>query len=181
MITNCNLAPFINENFYVTGAYGEQRPTHIHKGVDLATGKRSPIYSMSSGVVNRRSYDAGGYGDYLIIKSDDGMGFLYGDLDSEVLVNVFDRVEKGQIIGYAGNPIGTASTGLHVHVEQQDISNHSWNFNFASGFFINPCVIMGIENKVDRVNGYIYTGEISYQSSNWRNLFKNRKTYNIKF
>ena len=30
MATQCNLAPFINKEFLVTGAWGEQRTGHIH-------------------------------------------------------------------------------------------------------------------------------------------------------
>lgn len=86
------------------------------------------------------------------------MGFLYGDLDSNVLVKQGDKITKGQQIGFEGNPEGTTSTGLHVHIEQQDISVHSWSYEWNSGYFINPCLLMSIENKVDYSNSYIYDG-----------------------
>lgn len=39
MATQCNLAPFINQEFYITGTWGEQRATHLHAGLDLSTGR----------------------------------------------------------------------------------------------------------------------------------------------
>lgn len=109
------------------------------------------------------------------------MGFLYGDLDSNVVVTQGQRILQGQQIGFEGNPSGTTSTGLHVHVEQQDIKNHEWNYNFSSGYFINPCLLMGIENKVDYSKPYIYDGvPISVKSKNiWKYLYS--KKYNINF
>lgn len=77
MAIRAKLAPFINKEFYLTGAFGEQRQTHIHKGVDLSTGEKSPIYSLNAGTCILKAYDSGGYGDYVIIKGDDGIGFLY--------------------------------------------------------------------------------------------------------
>ena len=46
MATKCTIAPFINIGFYVTGAWGEQRATHKHAGVDLSTGKTSNVYKQ---------------------------------------------------------------------------------------------------------------------------------------
>lgn len=55
MAVSVNLAPFINHDFMVTGAWGEPRSGHIHAGIDLATlgsgGVAQPVYSMSQGVV----------------------------------------------------------------------------------------------------------------------------------
>ena len=39
MPTQCNLAPFINQPFYITGTWGEPRQTHLHAGLDLSTGR----------------------------------------------------------------------------------------------------------------------------------------------
>lgn len=156
MNNDVKIAPIIKEIFYLTGAYGEPRTDHIHKGVDLATGKKSPVYSMANGTVIL-SKIGDGYGPYLIIKSESGSSYLYGDLDSDILVKVGDRVLQGEQIGYTGNPVGTTSTGLHVHMEQQNITNHNWSYDWNSGYFENPCETMGIPNIVNRVP-YIYYG-----------------------
>ena len=46
MAIECNIAPFINIEFYLTGAWGEQRATHKHAGIDISTGKKSNVYNM---------------------------------------------------------------------------------------------------------------------------------------
>lgn len=51
MATKCNLAPFINQEFYITGTWGEQRATHKHAGLDLSTGGQNPVYNMKEGTV----------------------------------------------------------------------------------------------------------------------------------
>ena len=51
MATECNIAPFINIEFYLTGAWGEQRATHKHAGIDIATGLKSNVYNMFEGTV----------------------------------------------------------------------------------------------------------------------------------
>lgn len=57
MAVQVNLAPFINLEFKVTGAWGEPRSEHIHAGVDLQTseayssGIGQDVFSMSRGIV----------------------------------------------------------------------------------------------------------------------------------
>ena len=156
MPISCNLAPFINIPFYVTGEYGEPRPDHTHKGVDLSTGLISNVCSMTNGIVTH-SASGMGYGEYVIIKENGtGMSFLYGDLQNRQ-VSVGDSVSLGTIIGKEGSPAG--ATGYHVHVEQQDTSTHNWYFTtYESGYYINPCLIMGVQNVESYTTSYIYNG-----------------------
>ena len=87
MAINVNLAPFINEEFLVTGAWGEPRSGHIHAGIDLQTRKAyqtgigQPVYSMSRGEVIRVDQtDQTGYGGLCIIRDlDDNYMWLYGE------------------------------------------------------------------------------------------------------
>lgn len=51
MAIECNIAPFINIEFYLTGAWGEQRATHKHAGIDISTGQKSNVYNMFEGTV----------------------------------------------------------------------------------------------------------------------------------
>ena len=37
VLVQATLAPFINQEFVVTGAWGEPRSGHIHAGIDLAS------------------------------------------------------------------------------------------------------------------------------------------------
>ena len=120
MATQCNLAPLINEEFLVTGAWGEPRTGHTHAGIDLQTRKAyqtgvgQPVYSMCDGIVQFVGSNAG-YGPYCIIYNPNNNDlWLFGDMDSNIVVTQGQTILQGQQIGYEGNPSGTASTGLHV-------------------------------------------------------------------
>lgn len=165
-LIQCNLAPFINQEFAVTGAWGEPRSGHIHAGIDLASvgsgGVAKPIYSMSEGIVTRvDQYDTGtGYGALCIIWNQTNNDlWLYGDLgDLTVVPYVGQQVQQGTLIGLEGNPAGTASTGLHVHLEKENQSDGVFKFGYANS--IDPTTGTGIQNVVYTTSGdtYIFDG-----------------------
>ena len=107
-----------------------QEATIYTLGIDLQTreayqtGIGQPVYSMSNGIVTRvdQTNQGTGYGALCIVwNTDNNDLWLYGDLsDNTVMVNVGDRVLQGQQISIEGNPSGTASTGLHVHLEKEN-------------------------------------------------------------
>lgn len=120
MATSCTLAPFINQNFYITGTWGEPRTGHLHAGLDLSTGGINPVYNMVEGTVifvDANGTTGSGYGPYIIIQSSTGVTWLYGDLSPITGYSVGDHVLQGQRIATEGNPAGTGSTGYHVHIE----------------------------------------------------------------
>ena len=120
MATQCTLAPFINQNFYITGTWGEPRSGHLHAGLDLSTGGINPVYNMVAGTVifsDPNGTTGSGYGPYVIIQGSSGTTWLYGDLSPFTGLSVGTYVQQGQYISTEGNPAGTASTGYHVHIE----------------------------------------------------------------
>ena len=161
-----SLAPFINQEFVVTGAWGEPRTGHIHAGIDLAslgTGSNAqPIYSMSDGVVTRvdQTDQGTGYGAMAIIWNQQNNDlWLYGDLgDNSVVLTVGQTVQQGQQVGVEGNPSGTASTGLHVHLEKENQSDGIFKFGYNNS--IDPTTGTGILNEVYTTSDeyYIYDG-----------------------
>lgn len=165
-LVTCSLAPFINQEFAVTGAWGEQRPGHIHAGIDLAsvgTGSNAqPIYSMSDGIVTRvdQTDQGTGYGAMCIIwNTQNNDLWLYGDLgDNSIPLTVGQTVQQGQQVGVEGNPSGTASTGLHVHLEKENQSDGIFKFGYNNS--IDPTAGTGIQNVVYTTSGetYIYDG-----------------------
>ena len=165
-LVQCNLAPFINQEFAVTGAWGEPRSGHIHAGIDLAsvgTGSvPQPIYSMSGGEVIRvdQTDQGSGYGAMCIVWNHDNNDlWLYGDLSDNMVVAVLGQtIQQGQMIGYEGNPSGTASTGLHVHLEKENQPDGVFKFGYVNS--INPVAGTGIQNVVYTTSGetYIYDG-----------------------
>lgn len=157
---------------------------HIHAGIDLQTRKAyqtgvgQPVYSMSNGVVTRVDQtDTGtGYGALCIVwDTATNDLWLYGDLsDNTVLVNVGDTVQQGQQISYEGNPSGTASTGLHVHLEKENQADGIFKFGYANS--IDPTTGTGINNRVDYSEVYIYDGTpIPPTPSSKKNWWKYRK------
>ena len=165
-LIQCNLAPFINQEFAVTGAWGEHGSGDIHAGIDLASvgsgGVAKPIFSMSEGIVTRvDQYDTGtGYGALCIIWNQTNNDlWLYGDLgDLTVVPYVGQQVQQGTLIGLEGNPAGTASTGLHVHLEKENQSDGVFKFGYANS--IDPTTGTGIQNVVYTTSGdtYIFDG-----------------------
>lgn len=158
MAIECNIAPFINIDFYLTGAWGEQRSTHKHAGVDLSTGKKSNVYNMFEGTVISVTHSGygGGYGPNIIIQEDSGRTWLYGDLEVFTNWNVNERIKAGELISQEGNPSGTGSTGNHVHVELEMLpKGQSFKYGFDNS--LDPTPILGIENVVNS-QAYIYKG-----------------------
>jgi len=85
----------------------------FHEGVDIAANYGSPVKATAKGIVIHAGYKSG-YGRLVTV--DHGFGYVtrYGH-NSKVLVNVGDRVEKGQVISKVGNT--GRSTGPHCHYE----------------------------------------------------------------
>lgn len=164
MATQCNLAPYINQEFVVTGAWGEQRTGHIHAGIDLQTrlaytsGVGQPVYSMCDGIVQTVSSNSG-YGPYVIIYNPVNHDlWLFGDMDSNRTVTQGQTIQQGQQIGFEGNPAGTASTGLHIHMEKENHGNNTWLGGYDDS--VDPVAGTGIANVRYTTSGevYIYDG-----------------------
>lgn len=165
MATQVILAPFINEEFCVTGAWGEQRPGHTHAGIDLQTRKAyetdigQPVYAMEDGIVTRVDQtDQTGYGAIAIVWNQSTNNiWLYGDLsDNSVLVSEGQHIVRGQQISIEGNPSGTASTGLHVHLEKENEPDGEFKFGYINS--IDPTTGTGIPNVVSSTE-YIYESQ----------------------
>lgn len=141
------IAPFINVTFYVTSEWWEQ--PRNHRGLDIATPSslgNIPLYSMCNGTVVHKAYQEDGYGYYIIMKdSTSGMGFLYAHMNEASPLNVNDTVQIGQFVGNEGTT--GSSTGIHLHLEMQDISIHDWEFHAPKDVYTNPAEFMGIPNQ----------------------------------
>ena len=85
----------------------------FHKGTDIAAAAGTSIRAAAAGVVVESGVK-GGYGNTVVIKTDDGRRMLYGH-NSQNFVRVGDRVELGAPIAAVG-ATGRA-TGPHVHFE----------------------------------------------------------------
>ncbi|MEY2513928.1 MAG: hypothetical protein QOJ89_1286 [bacterium] len=100
----------------ITGAFGEQRPGHIHAGIDIAAGEGTPIHAADGGrVVLMQGVGAsGGYGNYTCVQHTATLSTCYAH-QSRFGTSMGASVHKGQVIGYVGNT--GHSFGAHLHFE----------------------------------------------------------------
>ena len=103
----------------VTSLYGNRMHPILgyeryHSGVDINGTAGAGIVAADTGTVILTSYDAGGYGNYLVISHGNGTTTLYAHMSS-VAVGTGTVVSKGQTIGYVGST--GLSTGPHLHFE----------------------------------------------------------------
>ncbi|MFM7175076.1 MAG: M23 family metallopeptidase [Caldilinea sp.] len=83
-----------------------------HNGVDFSTPVGVELWSLESGVVAQIGFEAGGFGNYLLVRHAWGES-LYAHL-STVDVALNQPVSRRQRIGRSGNTGG--STGPHLHL-----------------------------------------------------------------
>jgi murein DD-endopeptidase MepM/ murein hydrolase activator NlpD len=97
----------------ITGAFGEQRPGHIHAGIDIAAPTGTPIRAADSGRVVLMAY-TGGYGNYTCVQHTGTLSTCYGH-QSRFGTSNGASVRQGQVIGFVGST--GHSTGSHLHFE----------------------------------------------------------------
>lgn len=97
----------------ITSKYGWRR-SRWHKGIDIKLDIGDPVYAAFDGVVRMQRYNAGGYGNYILIRHYNGLETIYGHL-SEAIVVRNQTVRAGEVIGYGGST--GRSTGPHLHFE----------------------------------------------------------------
>ena len=91
-----------------------------HKGVDIGTPRRTPLYAAKSGTVTHASWN-GGYGECVIIYHGKGNSTLYGHMDNGAYaVKVGDTVRQGDLIGYSGTTGNSTGPHLHFGIKEHD-------------------------------------------------------------
>lgn len=86
----------------------------FHAGLDFAAPVGTPIYATADGVVKEASFNAGGYGNHVVINHGFGYQTLYGHM-YKIKSHVGQSVKRGEVIGYVGST--GKSTGPHCHYE----------------------------------------------------------------
>jgi len=100
----------------ITGVFGEQRPGHLHAGIDIAAGEGTPIHAADTGrvVLMQGTGASGGYGNFTCMQHSASLSSCYAH-QSRFGTSPGATVGKGQIIGYVGNT--GHSFGAHLHFE----------------------------------------------------------------
>jgi murein DD-endopeptidase MepM/ murein hydrolase activator NlpD len=89
--------------------------SRMHKGVDFAVPRGTPVYAAGDGVVDQVG-KKGGYGNYLRIRHTSEYVTAYAHLHKYSSgIKKGRKVKQGQVVAYSGNT--GVSTGPHLHYE----------------------------------------------------------------
>lgn len=146
-----NIAPFINDVFTVTSKWWTIRWGELHRGLDIATSGSKPVYSMLNGHIHSKGTTASA-GNWVIIVDDTlgsnnyGYATRYLHLVTQPTLPVGAMIRVGDYVAMEGQT-GQA-TGIHLHVEMQDISRFNWQWHTSDtqSDYLDPTVFMGIDN-----------------------------------
>jgi len=118
----------------------------MHKGIDVACAYGSPVYAVIDGTVAYAGYK-GGYGQYIGINGQGGVGTGYGHL-SRLAVRSGTHVARGQVVGYSGN--SGLSTGPHLHFETYRFGAtvNPRGFSFSSMAALSGSALRAFKAKV---------------------------------
>lgn len=104
--------PFGPSTLYFEPAYAGF--AHFHTGIDLAADAETPVLAAADGVVLLAGFNAGGYGNFVVVGHAGGFDTLYGHL-ATISVRTGQPVAAGQPLGGEGSTGN--STGPHLHFE----------------------------------------------------------------
>lgn len=113
-----------------------------HKGLDIKVYIGDTIRSAFSGKVRVVNYEAGGYGNYVVIRHYNGLETIYGHM-SKHLVKPNQEVRAGEAIGLGGNT--GRSTGSHLHFETR-----------LCGVALNPALMFDFRNQDVTSDYYLF-------------------------
>ncbi|GGJ77361.1 M23 family metallopeptidase [Virgibacillus salexigens] len=124
MILHCEVIDngsfaFPIDNPYITSPYGyREHPIDgvlkMHSGTDFDCDRTDAIKAAKSGEVVYSQFNNGGFGNLVIVQHAGNIFTAYAHL-SERTVNVGDKVQTSQQVGFCGTT--GDSTGTHLHFE----------------------------------------------------------------
>lgn len=106
---------------------------YIHRGLDLANSRGTPIVATANGKVSSVEYQPLGYGNYIMIGHKFSYNTRYAHLQ-KVFVKKGQYVKQGDVIGLMGSTGN--STGPHLHYEVR-----------IGPTYVNPADYIGISYK----------------------------------
>lgn len=125
----------------ITSNFGP-RWGRMHKGLDIKVYLGDTIRAAFSGKVRIVKYERNGYGNYVVIRHDNGLETIYGHL-SKHLVKENMNVRAGDPIGLGGST--GRSTGTHLHFETR-----------LCGVALNPALFFDFRNQDVTADNYMF-------------------------
>lgn len=104
----------------LSSGYGQRKHpilgyTKMHKGIDFAAPRGTPIFAAGNGTIAKIGRN-GGYGNYIMIRHNDSYDTAYAHMKGFAKgLKQGSRVKQGDVIGYVGTT--GRSTGPHLHYE----------------------------------------------------------------
>ncbi|MGN1375251.1 MAG: peptidoglycan DD-metalloendopeptidase family protein [Prevotella sp.] len=138
----------------VTSNFG-RRWGRMHKGIDVKVYIGDTIRAAFNGKVRIVRYDAGGYGNFVVIRHHNGLETIYGHM-SKNLVEENQTVKAGDAIGLGGNT--GRSTGSHLHFETR-----------LCGVALNPALMFDFRNQDVTGDTYVFRNRTYNKDSNLAN------------
>jgi murein DD-endopeptidase MepM/ murein hydrolase activator NlpD len=97
----------------ITSPFGPRR-RRMHNGLDVKVYVGDTIRSAFEGKVRIVRTERRGYGQYVVIRHNNGLETVYGHLSKQLVIEN-QQVKAGEVIGLGGNT--GRSTGSHLHFE----------------------------------------------------------------
>ncbi|HHV65061.1 MAG TPA: M23 family metallopeptidase [Peptococcaceae bacterium] len=118
------------QSCYYTDTYGAAREggARRHEGTDLFAAKGTPIYSVSSGKVERLGWNRLG-GERVGVRGEDGNYYYYAHLDTiNKSLSIGTEIKPGDFLGTMGNTGDALTTPDHLH----------FGIELPNGEWLNP-------------------------------------------
>ncbi len=131
----------------------------LHKGVDFAARRGTPIFAAGDGSIVRRGRN-GGYGNYIKIKHNSTYQTAYAHMSRfNPRFKNGSRVKQGDVIGYVGTT--GRSTGPHLHFEvlRKGKAINPARVKAVSGTRLKGSQLTEFNKAVEKIEGHRKTTE----------------------
>jgi murein DD-endopeptidase MepM/ murein hydrolase activator NlpD len=103
----------------------------FHYGIDFTAPQGTPVYASGDGVVTRADNRSSGYGNHIRINHGYGYTSLYAHL-YKFNVKRYQRVKRGDLIGYVGNTGRSNAPHLHYEIFKDKEKINPVNFYYGN-------------------------------------------------